>query len=74
MLDVEVGKSAERVVAKTLGPGYGYFFAREAPRPRVAPTMRTVGIAAINSIHVSMVIWVLFGLTTKFVTLGVGGW
>ena len=64
MLDVEAGESAERVVPMTLAPCEAYFFAREAPRPRVAPTTRMVGIAAISPIDVSMVFSVLFGLKT----------
>ena len=41
---VDSGVSFEREVAKTRALCETYCLAREAPRPRVAPTMRTVGI------------------------------
>lgn len=41
---VDSGVSFDREVAKTRAPWEAYCSAREAPRPRVAPTMRTVGI------------------------------
>lgn len=45
-----LGPAAERVVPKTVVEGWeAYAFAREAPRPRVAPMIRTLVIVGVGN-------------------------
>ena len=51
---VDSGLLSERLVAKTVLLE-AYCFANSAPRPREAPTMRTLGIFAVRSVIVILI-------------------